>query len=147
MSNLEELFAREGLDIDPNGILPSSFPFPPSRPFPPMRPGDSPGIPPKFPYQHPVLAPGYPPMLNYGPPGSPFPPPPMGMAGPPSHYDPRLHPYPPLGPPHMHVQQRPPSAAGEAKGADPNANDLSNPQVRSVFNSDVIYGNECNCSR
>lgn len=140
MVNIEDVAAREGIDVDANMGMPSPFQFAPSRSFPPMRPGDP--MPPKgFPYpphQHHMMPPGYPMPMYGGPPGSPFPPPPpMGMQGPPPpHYNPHLHPsfqHPPMPPPpppaHAAPQQRPSSAAGEVKGQDPQSNDLSNSQV------------------
>lgn len=133
MINIEEVAAREGVDVDAGMGMQSPFQFAPSRPFS-MRPGDPPGMPPKgFPYPPPqhMLPPGYPmPPMYGGPPGAPFPPP-MGMHGPPPpHYNPHLHPsFQHMGPPPPPPIQRPTSASGELKGTDPQLNDLSNSQV------------------
>ena len=138
LNNVDEIFAREGLEIDPNVTALVGYQWQ-ARPYPPLRPGDP--IPPKgFPPYPPIpqphmIPPGYPPMPMYGPPGSPYPPPPLGMQGPPGPYNPQIHPsfqHPPQVPPQptpVHVQPRPGSADGELKGTDPQSNDLSNSQV------------------
>jgi len=138
LNNLDEICAREGLEIDPNVAPLVGYQWQ-ARAYPPLRPGDPmppKGFPPYPPIPQPhMIPPGYPPMPMYGPPGSPYPPPPLGMQGPPGPYNPQIHPsfqHPPQVPPQptpVHVQPRPSSADGELKGTDPNSNDLSNSQV------------------
>ncbi|KAF9790408.1 fungal-specific transcription factor domain-containing protein [Thelephora terrestris] len=137
MNNIEEICAREGLEVDHNAAGLSGYQWQ-ARPYPPLRPGDPmppKGFPPYPPMPQPhMLPPGYPPMPMYGPPGSPYPPPPLGMQGPPGPYNPQIHPsfqHPPQVPPQptpVHMQPRPSSADGELKGTDPQSNDLSNSQ-------------------
>ena len=138
ISNIDEICAREGLEVDHNVAALSNYQWQ-SRPYPPLRPGDPmppKGFPPYPPIPQPhMIPPGYPPMPMYGPPGSPYPPPPLGMQGPPGPYNPQIHPsfqHPPQVPPQptpVHTQPRPSSADGELKGTDPQSNDLSNSQV------------------
>ncbi|KAI0048973.1 hypothetical protein FA95DRAFT_1490113 [Auriscalpium vulgare] len=144
MDDLDEILAREGIDIDgANGTTvshnfhypgsaspPKAYAYPPPQPPPPgphMIPAPGYGMPPYY------VAPG----------GAPYPPPPH-MQMPPPGYNPHIHPafqHPP--PPHMaqmpppqQVQQqqqtRPPSSGGSVSdipGQDPQLNDMSNTQA------------------
>ena len=139
LNNLDEICAREGLEVDHNAAALAGYQWQ-ARPYPPLRPGDPmppKGFPPYPPIPQPphMIPPGYPPIPMYGPPGSPYPPPPLGMQGPPGPYNPQIHPsftHAPQVPPQptpVHVQPRPSSTDGELKGTDPQSNDLSNSQV------------------
>ncbi|TFY56393.1 hypothetical protein EVG20_g8937, partial [Dentipellis fragilis] len=152
LNNIDEILAREGIEIDPaNSTLTHAFQFHPQTPGPPPPKGYP--FPP--PGQH-MMPPGYPhPMPPYygGPPGGPYPPPPhMQMPGPPGPYmHPFQHPPPPPPPPmaplpaqqqsqqpqqpqqpqqQQQQQPRPQSAGGnDIKGQDPQSNDMSNTQA------------------
>ncbi|KAI0059169.1 hypothetical protein BV25DRAFT_1146977 [Artomyces pyxidatus] len=138
IDDLDEILAREGIDIDSTSpaTLSHNFQFTPG-------PSNS-GSPPKgypFPPPGPHMMPGYPPMPPYygGPAGAPYPPPPhMQLPGGPPGYSPHIHPAFQHPPPHLAhmppppIQQRPPSSGGtvtDIKGQDPQFNDMSSTQA------------------
>ncbi|KAH9057868.1 fungal-specific transcription factor domain-containing protein [Lactarius vividus] len=137
LENLDEILAREGVEVEANvPPISASFQFTPG-------PGGS--SPPKgYPYVPPgphMIPPGYPPMPPYypAPPnGAPYPPPPHMQPHP--GYNPHLHPmfqHPPqpIPPQHLPPAQsvpRPISANGpvpDIKGGDPGFHDMSNPRA------------------
>ena len=154
LNNLDEIFARKGLEIDPNVTALVDYQWP-AQPYPPLRPGDPmplKGFPPCPPIPQPhTIPPGYPLMPMYGPPGSRYLPPALGMQGPPDPYNPQIHPsfqHLPQVPPQptpVHIQPCPGSADGELKGTDPQSNDLSNsrvsisPQLICEFYADAFF--------
>ncbi|TFY76485.1 hypothetical protein EWM64_g7527 [Hericium alpestre] len=144
MNNLDEICAREGIEVDAAAAnqLSPAFQFQAPTPGPPPPKG--------FPFPPPgqhMLPPGYPPMNPYypGPAGAPYPPPPhMGMPGPPPGvYNPHIHPsfqatHPPPQPmpglsnqqqQHQHQPRPQSSGGGDIKGQDPQSNDMSNTQA------------------
>lgn len=150
LDNLEDIIAREGIDVtnpaDPN----SNFQFHSSRNFrSPESLPPQPGSPlkgyPIYPGPHMMPPPGYGPhsMIPYGGP-SPYSQIPPMAGGPPGPY-PNIHPafqHHPPGPPYApppelpHDAQSPPrSLANDIKGQDPKSNDMSNTQVTSCPNS------------
>ena len=156
MENLEDLLAREGVEVETSVPPPISGTFQfasapgifflsnryPGIHISPFLGGSSP--PKGYPYVPPgphMIPPGYPPMPPYypAPPGAPYPPPPHMQ--PPPGYNPHLHPlfqHPPQQLPSQHIPPvqpipRPLSSAGlvsDIKGGDPGAHDMSNPRVR-----------------
>lgn len=144
LSNLDELLAREGIELTANPNL-NPFPFSQpstSRPYPLRADGPPPPPQPHKGYYQPphphLVHPGYGPIaMPYGapPPGSPYPPPHMPIQGHPGPYNPHIHPA--FQPPPMHapppVPPRPSSATHDIKGQDPKANDMSNTQVCSLL--------------
>ncbi|KAI0293830.1 hypothetical protein BC826DRAFT_1141248 [Russula brevipes] len=136
MENLDDLLAREGVEIETSAPpISASFQF---------TSGPSGSSPPKgYPYVPPgphMIHPVYPPMPPYypGPGGAPYAPPPHMQ--PPPGYNPHLHPmfqHPPQPlpsqplPPAQPVP-RPLSSAGpvqDIKGGDPGSHDMSNPRA------------------
>jgi len=159
LNNLDDILAREGIDItvvNPQQATPA-FQFAQPTTSRPFRPDGGLAAPlpgaqgPKYPYPPPqhMVPPGYPhPIPLYGapPPGSPYPHPPppmMQMPGPPTPYNPHIHPaFQQHPPPQIHTQpqsQQPQSQPAQQsipndiKGQDPQSNDMSNTQVRTPF--------------
>ncbi|KAF8274801.1 hypothetical protein EI94DRAFT_1713097 [Lactarius quietus] len=136
MDNLDEVLAREGVEVEPAVPPPisASFQFA-------SGPGGS--SPPKgYPYVAPgphMMPPGYPmPPYYPGPNGAPYPPPPHMQPHP--GYNPHLHPmfqHPPQPIPSQHLPPaqsvpRPLSSTGpvpDIKGGDPGFHDMSNPRA------------------
>ncbi|TFK50055.1 hypothetical protein OE88DRAFT_1726606 [Heliocybe sulcata] len=158
LSNLEEICAREGIQVEgvpvtsgmsPNFQLmeagPSRSPYPPPAPPAPATPTGSASQAPKgYPYAPPPQPMGYAvPVYAGAPPGSPYPPPPhMAIQGaPPAGYNPHIHPsfqhqqspqsgQAPPETPSQNAAVRPSTTGAEnIKGGDPLTNDMSNPQA------------------
>lgn len=103
LSNIEEIAAREGIEIDPDpsaaiGYLLNGSPAPSARTYPlrtegPPPPDGSPrGYPPYPPPGQPMMPPpGYPMPMPYGAPYPPHMGPPM-QGPPPPGYNPHIHP-------------------------------------------------------
>lgn len=156
LSNLDEICAREGIQVDqmqpPPTVMSPNFQFmeagpsrPPYQNAPP--PGTSPQGPKGYPYPPPqhMVPPGYPMPVYTGappPPGSPYPPPPhMGSMQPPAPpgYNPHIHPAFQSAPPQIHNGQNAPaqnaqvrpasSSTDNIKGQDPQSNDMSSTQA------------------
>ena len=165
MDNLDDILAREGVEVEPTVPPPISasfqfasgpglsiFPSYASSPYISSNIGGS--SPPKgYTYVPPgphMMPPGYPPIPPYyaAPNGAPYPPPPHMQPHP--GYNPHLHPmfqHPPQPIPSQHVPPaqsvpRPLSSTGpvpDIKGGDPGFHDMSNPRVcPSACNVDLI---------
>ncbi|KZT29939.1 hypothetical protein NEOLEDRAFT_1056054 [Neolentinus lepideus HHB14362 ss-1] len=158
LSNLDEICAREGIQVDgvaPPSIMspnfqfmeagPSRSPYPPP-PAPTVAPAGSASQAPKgypYPQPQPIVTSGYAvPVYPGGPPGSPYPPPHMAMqSAPPGGFNPHIHPSfqhqqpsqavpaPPHTPPQNAPVRSTTSSVENIKGGDPLANDMSNTQA------------------
>ncbi|KAH7912026.1 fungal-specific transcription factor domain-containing protein [Hygrophoropsis aurantiaca] len=144
LNNLEDICAREGIELDGN---PPEYAHPPGQPFPQQPPGaPHPGTQ----YYPPHMLPGYSPHgvpINYGP----YPPPHM-IPGPVA-YGPNIHPGFPPQPPSQPMQPGPqmstplPQSANievkELNGTDPLSLDMASTQglAKSFGVNPVIVGN------